>query len=69
MLCYFIMLSTNLTKISAGHTEDASYFWIQHYCKLYCIRNYRETMATSKGSSESSVTFEEKETGSMVCKY
>ena len=22
----FIMLSTNLTKISAGHNEDASYF-------------------------------------------
>ena len=26
-------------------------------------------MATSKGSSKSSVTFEEKEAGSMVCKY
>ena len=26
------MLSTDLTKISTGHTEDTSYFLIQHYC-------------------------------------
>ena len=64
-----IMLFTNLTKISAGHTEDASYLCTQYYCKLYIYQIYRETMATSRRSNESSVTFEEKETGTMVCKY